>query len=235
MVEALDYTHQHAALDRVIGEDRPRAIAALRDYYIPNPNSRKGYLGSQFEAYDGGGDRQPVQHVFTDADLVALSFLGMDRAVSQAATSLADPQFADKATGLLRRIPTHIPIWQAEHTDVGASSPAGQLYGVLRSIGRDNQGFRPVTAAKLLARKRPHLLPVLDKEVMQYLDGKNAFESRIDAWDAMRTWFQLPGRRQEVQALREDAARRETTNRIASASLLRTIDVPIWMMQKGKV
>src|SRR6202043_119609 len=65
---------------------------------------------------------------------------------------------------LLSEIPVDVDIVDVDPQMLGAESPAGQLWDVLR---RSRDGLGPTTTSKLLAAKRPRLLPIWDSFVEQ--------------------------------------------------------------------
>jgi hypothetical protein len=94
------------------------------------------------------------------------------------------------------------------------------LWWLLKCCGGKD---RWVTANKLLARKRPHLLPVYDSQVKAALGGPGSI------WACLWTWFQADARRAEAIAeLRYEAGG------IGDISLLRCIDVVLWMHATGR-
>ncbi|WP_281246886.1 DUF6308 family protein [Amycolatopsis saalfeldensis] len=81
---------------------------------------------------------------------------------------------------------------------------------------------RWVTANKLLARKRPGLLPVYDSRV------KSALSAPGSIWACLWSWFEGDSRRAEaVAGLRDQAGD------ITDISLLRCLDVILWMHATG--
>ncbi len=77
-----------------------------------------------------------------------------------------------------------------------------------------------VTAGKLLARKRPHLIPVYDNVTRCVLDRP---ESRV--WESFRTELRSEGGA-FVRSLRDLHERSEIPTAI---SALRVLDVLLWM------
>ena len=77
-----------------------------------------------------------------------------------------------------------------------------------------------VAAGKLLARRRPNLIPVYDSRVKKVLD-----RSRVDGWWWRDLRAQLVNDRDLVCQLRSVRARADAGH----LSLLRTFDVMCWM------
>ena len=63
-------------LDR---HDHAEAIRLVNRYLAPRAEMQGGvmYTGSRFDRWDGGGDREGVADMFTDADISALSLLSV--------------------------------------------------------------------------------------------------------------------------------------------------------------
>ena len=116
--------------------------------------------------------------------------------------------WAEKVSGMLTAIRSDIDLWEATDEDLAAVDP---LWYALLEI----PGIGTATAAKLLARKRPRLCPVTDQVVIRAagVPGRT--------WDVLRCLLRNPGARAEVEALRPPSA--------ADASLLRVLDVAIWI------
>jgi Family of unknown function (DUF6308) len=70
-----------------------------------------------------------------------------------------DPVWPDRAYS--SEIPVDVEIVDVDPQKLSAESPAGQLWELLRGA-RDGVG--PTRTSKLLAAKRPRLLPIWDKK-----------------------------------------------------------------------
>src|ERR1022692_564692 len=101
-----------------------------------------------------------------------------------------------------------LDLWDASDEDLAAVDPLWDLLLGMPGVGT-------ATASKLLARKRPRLCPVSDRVVIGAV-GVPGW-----TWDALRYLLQKPDARADVEALRPPSA--------ASASLLRILDVAIWI------
>jgi hypothetical protein len=128
-------------------------------------------------------------------------------------------------SGLLAQIPLDVTLAddEAEHL-MAQGGPAWKLWQLLHDIKprlhRNRLG--PVAAGKLLARKRPQLIPVYDSHVKKALGRPR---------DDQMWWSDL-----RCQLTKDDALVREleTVRDLAGAghlSLLRTFDVMCWMFQ----
>ncbi|MGD0373580.1 MAG: DUF6308 family protein [Streptosporangiaceae bacterium] len=115
---------------------------------------------------------------------------------------------AGNISRLLAAIRTDVDLWEASDEDLAAVDP---LWDILLRM----PGIGTATASKLLARKRPRLCPVSDKVVIQAV-GVPGW-----TWESLRCLLQDPAARADVEALRPPSA--------AAASLLRILDVAIWI------
>jgi hypothetical protein len=119
---------------------------------------------------------------------------------------------ADRFNSLLTKIPSDRALWEVDRPNIESGSAADQLHGELLTLKK--VGW--VTAGKLMAAKRPRLVPILDKEVKGLLKPPRG-----------RFWVTM------YDELSDSARRRIIAEATASApadvSLLRRIDVALWM------
>lgn len=131
--------------------------------------SDERFAGTLFDEFG----ENPADRMTAD-DLVAASLLDV-RFGPEAVRALLVDGIADS---LLARIPGDLPIWAADYDEVlSVNAPAGRLWAHLTDI----PGVGGTRASKLLARKRPALLPILDSVIRERLRLGN-----IDAWGALR-------------------------------------------------
>lgn len=209
------YVLQHQLLDRCVsGGWRDESVEALRQYFHEDGPAGSLYSGRRFERLAGGGDAPDVLNVVTPADVLALSFLSIADRLPAVTIDVTETH-ADEITKLLVQIPTNLAMPEAPWELYAPGSPAADLWALLCRCGGH---YRWVTATKLLARKRPHLLPVYDNEVAKLLDQPSSF------WACLWTWFHdNPSRQEALAKLRDEAGE------IDDISLLRCMDVVLWM------
>jgi hypothetical protein len=213
-----DYASQHELLDRhVVGDGRTAAVDALRRYFSED-SARPHYTGRWFERFAGGGDRPGIADTVTEADVLALNFLSITDLANVAIDTTTT--YAVEITELLEQIPADLAMHDTPWTTYAPGSPASRLWWLLKRCGGKD---RWVTANKLLARKRPHLLPVYDSQVKAVLGSPRSI------WACLWTWFQ--GDQQRVEAVAELRAK---TGDIDDISLLRCLDVLLWMLATGR-
>ena len=136
---------------RIIGIRRGSGLDLVRAYYAPN----SGFAGSMFDSFGNNPASQ-----FTSDDLVAASLLD----VRFGPAAVQELLIKHSADALLQKIPAdaNVTLW---NTELPRSSAAWRLWDVL--VGIDEVG--PTRASKLMAWKRPHLLPILDSVIMERL------------------------------------------------------------------
>ncbi|MFD7630546.1 DUF6308 family protein [Streptomyces sp. NPDC059851] len=192
----------------------PGAVPHLRRYFGTGPSHDAPFTGSRFEHLAGGGDRPAVANRVTADDLIAVQTLSV-RVPAAAALDLLEGELGTHMSELLSRIPCDEDMAGADAADLAPGSPAVTAWEVLC----DQPGIRWVTAGKLLARKRPRLLPVYDQVVRCVLGRPQSFW--LDLRAALRADDHALQRR--LTALRQDAGLPGTV------SALRVCDVVLWM------
>lgn len=197
-------------------ENTALAAAVLRRYFTPRPGGR--FTGAHFDRLGGGGDRPSVADEFTAEDLIAVSMLSVP-VVGDAALEILVHR-RNRLRELLRLIPTDTHLSEVPSDAIEPGWPAWRLYAELRQIG----DVGPTTASKLLARKRPHLMPVYDTVVAAEL---SLTDGRL--WQPLRTWLVADEHANE----KELAQIRNAAGLGEGISLLRVFDVVTWMVGKG--
>lgn len=173
------------------------------------------FTGGRFELLAGGGDQPDVRDEFTAADLLAVEMLGV-RVPAPVALDLLEGPLGKRVAKYLRDIPSDVPLWadDAEHL-IAEGGPADLLWHLLRE--QEDLGW--VTAGKLLARKRPRLVPVYD-DIVKCAMGKPG-----NFWTALRSALRHDG----CRLLRDIRALKETSAIPPAVTELRTLDVAVWM------
>jgi hypothetical protein len=188
----------------------------LEEYFgvgLP-PEAPLSYRGGYFDRLGGGGDRGQFADVFTAADLIAVEALSV-RVPIHATVAILDGDLGQKLATLLSTIPVGIDLADADVHHVDDHSPADRAWHLLKT----QTGIGYVTAGKLLARKRPELLPVYDDVV------RCAFGWSGNFWLGLREELRASSCQLHHQLL---ALKRES--QISDdVSALRALDVVIWM------
>lgn len=198
------------------------ATCLVKRYLAIDPTTGHArYSGAYFEHIGGGGDRPEVAYQFTAEDLIAVSMLSV-RIDGYHALHVLDYQ-ARELSNLLAQIPVDIALQDPQAAPlITQGGPAWRLWDAVRSI-RPRPGYAGVgaiRASKLLARKRPHLLPVYDNRVRNVLG--RAWPDN-EWWDDLR--WQLINHQAFVPHLQAVRSRAGADH----MSLLRVFDVMCWM------
>ncbi|MGW2202120.1 DUF6308 family protein [Streptomyces sp. NPDC001774] len=198
-----------------------RVVGDLRGYFgIGLPSGVAGFTGSRFEHLAGGGDRPEIADRITAEDLVAVQSLSVTVPAS-VALGILEGHLGAQLSGLLESIPTDIDMADAEADVLAEGSPADQAWHHLCA----QHGVGWVIAGKLLARKRPRLLPVYDKVVRCALG-----RPRPSFWLALHATLRADDRslHRQLLALRRVAELPETVG------ALRVCDVAVWMGHRAQ-
>ena len=207
------------------------AVILLRSYYTEPQHGKSGLRsGARFDTWGGGGDAASVCNTLTADDLLAASFLSVRFSPKAVIGILGDRR--EDVTALLSAIPVDLDLVDVSHDDfkavLGEESPAWQLWDLLRGKDQLNGkgwGVGPTKASKLLARKRPRLIPIWDSVVKRETELKNSQTQWID-------WHQALTEDNCALAmhLNEVQRRAELPHPV---STLRAMDVVLWMRGTG--
>ncbi|MEW5812234.1 MAG: DUF6308 family protein [Actinomycetota bacterium] len=176
----------------------------LRRYFGGKPGNQ--FTGRWFDHFAAIAD----PNRFEASDLIAVESLSV-QVPSEAASVLllTDPE---RFNSLLREVPREEDLWERRRIDVDSGSKADDLHSALVTLPK--VGW--VTAGKLLACKRPRMIPILDERVQGLLKPRHEL-----FWVSMHDEL-------------SDESRRRTISRVCRhapphVSLLRRIDVALWM------
>ncbi len=191
----------------------PVAESRLREYF-----GSGRYTGGRFERLSGGGDAPSVANHFTADDVLAVSLLSV-KIPTKAALLLMD-QRPSRFSELLADVPNGRGLEAVDESDIGSESAAAELWTLIQDI----PGCGWVTAGKLLARKRPHLVPVFDSVVKEALSPP-----RGEWWSSLQRLL-----KDESTGVTRRLRQLRTTSGIGTdISLLRILDVSVWMQPNG--
>ncbi|MCX4539017.1 DUF6308 family protein [Streptomyces sp. NBC_01669] len=199
----------------------PQAVVDVRRYFgIGLPPGGVPFTGSRFEHLAGGGDRPEVADRITAEDLIAVQTLSVT-VPAPVALDILEGRLGARLSGLLQAIPRDIDMTDADVSVLADGSPADQAWHLLR----DQPDVGWVIAGKLLARKRPRLLPVYDKVVRCALG-----RPRPSFWLALHAALRADDRalHRQLLELRQVAGVPETV------SALRVCDVAVWMGHRAE-
>lgn len=210
----------HATLLAVL--DDPRSVTDLRTYF--SAGMRQGatppFTGSRFDRLAGGGDRPETCNAITADDLVAVEMLSV-QVPPPAALHLLEGNLGKEIAKTLRHIPLGVRLGTddaAQH--IAKDSPASEAWRLLKNC----DGIGWVTAGKLLARKRPHLIPVYDDVV------RCAYRTSTGFWN----WLHNRLRDHDGVLACRLAELREKALPSDDISALRVLDVTMWMRHRAR-
>jgi Family of unknown function (DUF6308) len=204
----------------ILSASVPDAARVLTEYFTHKLPSGAGplYVGCMFERYAGGGDNERVRNVLTAEDVVAASMLGVTIGGRAALRLLGSD--ARHISTLLQSIPWNIDLVDAGSTDIGPESPAWELWSLVAECFPEGD----TSASKVLARKRPRLVPVEDPGVLAALGHEG------DYWAALRHFLFRDGHAASkwLQLVRSTAGVGEDISEI------RVFDVLTWMTKESQ-
>ena len=149
-------------LPQTLAGDGAQAVADLRRYYSARLDSvpedeRVLFDGAYFDHFL---PEDPHPNVFTAADIVAVQCLGAPLRTWSAAVRILH-QESDVLSGLLIEIGHDRDLDDVPAEEITRDWPAWRLDTALQEI----TGVGPVVASKLIARKRPNLYPIQDRQI----------------------------------------------------------------------
>lgn len=148
---------------------------------------------------------------FTESDLLAVTLLDVVIKAPVVRRLLADePEAADDFRADLHEVRADLDIWNAADADFDAAERVWQRL-------RKYPGIDWVTAGKLLARKRPRLIPVIDSVIVEAVGAPGA-----GYWEAYRSALGDSDRLSRVRYLRPAGLD-------STVSDLRVLDTALWM------
>lgn len=155
--------------------------------------------------FDELGDN--ARYEIGPSDLVAVSLLDV-RYEPRAVRAILERD-AVELSEMLSEVPAEVDLWEAEDRDLEA---ALALHEALDSYA----GVGETKASKLLARKRPRLIPVIDSVVRRGLPlGSNPANE-------LRAALAVESRREAIESLRP-------ANLSSLITTLRLLDAAVWM------
>lgn len=193
------------ALCRLREAVEPPAEGLLGEYFDPAGR----FAGATFDRF-GHNDPREV----CGDDLLAVSML--DVPIKPLALRRLLGERAGEVSAALAVLPVDVDLWDADAAVLDAADAADHLL-------RGFDGMGPVVASKLLSRKRPRLVPVMDSVVLGMLG--QATDAYKDTRRGLSRWLRddlLQARLHELAGQLPDGA-----------SPLRALDVVLWMRGSG--
>lgn len=183
-----------ADIDALLAD--PRTPAAVERFYDPTTR----FAGDTFLSLAPNNPQ-----TIGPADLLAVSLLTVNPGAVAVRTLLPGGALADQVSELLTTIPTGTPLWDATDLDL---TRASELWTLLKTT----VGVRSTIAGKIMARKRPELVPIIDSVVASRLACTPG-----TYWTTFRRVLQTPALRTRIAVLKPDQP------------VLRVLDTVMWM------
>ncbi|WP_220794317.1 DUF6308 family protein [Nocardioides pelophilus] len=180
----------------------PHARGLVAAYFKPS----SGFAGALFDGLERGGlltSNPPGR--FTTDDISAASLLDVRFGPIPVRALLGSPEI----TRALKAVPDNIPLWKM---DDGVFRRANHLWNLVGGI----VGVGPTRTSKLLARKRPALVPIEDSVI------RDALLLHDETWRPLAEALQDTRLRRQIVQLRP-------RNVSKAISTLRLLDVAVWM------
>ncbi|WP_207346088.1 DUF6308 family protein [Arthrobacter sp. E3] len=203
-----------------------QAAALVNEYYTKTYRRDEIQTGARFESWADGGDARKVVNTITADDLIAVTFLSVD--VPGAAAIGILETHKNEISGLLEQIPANLELANVSAEDfavrLGPDSAAVKLWKILRQSNAERWGVGQTIASKIMARKRPRLIPIYDSVVAPLMGLKDSDNQWITWHDVLTDGTGLPERLKTIHKLSGVAP---------DASALRIMDVVLWKYGKS--
>lgn len=137
---------------------RDDAVRLLRGYYAGLIGTGMGFEGGWWDGFDPSGTRQSSPDTFTADDLLSASLLS---APIHPTALLAILNQAQTLSAAIRKLGDDRDLAGLTNNEVRTLEMTSNIWQELRSI----PFIGPTRASKLIARKRPRLIPVYDSVI----------------------------------------------------------------------
>lgn len=222
------------AVPEILREDRfDEAVDRINYYYTERTTKgRKLYSGSLFDEF---APEQNPEDTFTAADFLATGLLGVHVPGEAIVKFFTDTELMTELERHLRDLPADIDLGDLNKPEFdrllgSTESPGFMLWDLIRGRrvvrkkkGTDHVGMGPTLTSKLLARKRPRLIPIWDSRIRRQVQLPDSG----DHWEGM--WHALTD--DNCQLNRRLTELRGNSGQV-QISLLRTFDVAAWHFDK---
>ena len=184
----------------------------LRAYFTPG-----AYTGQWFETFTGGGDRVETRDRIGVDDLYAVESLNVQVPFA-VGKELLNGQLGREISARLREIPANAELGIPSSRELLADGEHADQAWRLLNNRHEKTGIGWVIAGKLLARKRPKLIPVYDSIV------RCQFGAPKHVW--LKLQDQLAGNHGQLRAALAQV--RATVGVEEKVSILRVLDIVLW-------
>lgn len=191
---------------------RREGVGHLGAYFMPG-----AYTGQWFETFTGGGDRVETRDRIAVDDLYAVEALNVQIPFA-VGKELLDGQLGRDISARLREIPTDAELGTGSARELIVDGGHADQAWQLLNNWNEKTGIGWVIAGKLLARKRPKLIPVYDSIV------SCQFGAPKHVW--LKLHDQLAKNDGELRAALAEV--RATLGVDDKVSILRVLDIVLW-------
>lgn len=191
---------------------RREGVGHLGAYFMPG-----AYTGQWFETFTGGGDRVETRDRIAVDDLYAVEALNVQIPFA-VGKELLDSQLGRDISARLREIPTDAELGTGSARELIVDGGHADQAWQLLNNRNEKTGIGWVIAGKLLARKRPKLIPVYDSIV------SCQFGAPKHVW--LKLHDQLAKNDGELRAALAEV--RATVGVDDKVSILRVLDIVLW-------
>lgn len=192
----------------------------LQRYYAGLLGNGMGFEGGWWDGFDPSRTRHSSPDEFTSDDLLATSLLSVP--IDPSAVILIVGERTHDLTLALKTLGGDRDLASLSDSEVRHLEDNSTIWNTLRSI----KSIGPTTASKLIARKRPNLIPIFDQVISEAVYGGTS----IDQW-----------KRLHAALTADDAALNERLKSLRALaqlpewiSPLRIFDVIAWLDGSGK-
>ncbi len=208
-----------------------RGADLIRAYFRVAENGTKKFTGAAFDRPSGVPD--PQADFFTESDLLGLSLLSVPvggEIVRDLRAGLFDEELRDfghSLNSLLATVPKNVRFENSLDDEtftlhLAQGSPADTLWKALRQASiQQSWGFGDTRISKLLATKRPKLLPIFDSVV----GAAFGYDHAAEHWNDLRALLQIESVLEGLQTSVSDSG--------SDISAIRALDIILWMELKG--
>jgi hypothetical protein len=196
-----------------------QALRFITEYVSPGKGALTGYVYDRFQT---GSDADRLN----DADLLAPNLLNAPVQLKQFA---ALQRVRDEMESQLGSIPQGLELSAASDADLAR---LGRLFGVLDGLKASRSGVGAVIFSKVLHRKRPRVIPIIDINVLFSYQQHPTREAARIPFDVTRTWADFVVLL--ARAMRDDLmAALDEWDRLAALAAppltrLRALDIVAW-------
>lgn len=196
-----------------------RAVTVLRHYFEQTAEGDFRFTGGAWDSFDPSGTRATSANKFTADDVLSCTLLSTPIG-APAALELLGTAAEERLSTLLARIPADRDFVDEASRESNSFRPAVDLYNALFKL----PGVGLTRATKLLARKRPRLVPIVDSVIL-----RDVLHGSRTHWQPLLTAFQANER-----ALWSRLSALHSAAELPSlVSTLRVFDVLSWMEGAG--